>query len=332
MKKVLVLGATGAIGFYLVPELAKMGYTVDAVSLDDAPYDVPNVTYYKFNAKDDAELFRFIGDKKYDAILDLMLYLTAELKTRYMKLLDSTAHYLFFSSYRVYANEETPIRETSPRLLDVSTDKVFLAGEENNYALYKAREENLLRASGRNNFTILRPTMIFSRYRYQLVGLEAPTFLYLAQEGYKVPLPENAINLNAAMICSEDAAKLISRLVLNEKAYGETFTVGSAELHSWSDVADYYSQAVGLEYFTVDQKKFDTFIGDFDEGWLYDHKYDRYFDRKIDNSKILAATGISQNELTPLCECLVRELHLIPKDFKWTPYERTLEMIKYFNL
>ena len=34
MKKVLVLGATGAMGMYLVPELVSMGYQVDAVSLD----------------------------------------------------------------------------------------------------------------------------------------------------------------------------------------------------------------------------------------------------------------------------------------------------------
>ena len=35
MKNVLVLGATGAMGVYLVPELARNGYHVDAVSLDD---------------------------------------------------------------------------------------------------------------------------------------------------------------------------------------------------------------------------------------------------------------------------------------------------------
>lgn len=33
-KKVLVLGATGAMGQYLVPVLAGMGYEVDAVALD----------------------------------------------------------------------------------------------------------------------------------------------------------------------------------------------------------------------------------------------------------------------------------------------------------
>lgn len=35
MKKILVLGATGAMGVYLVPELVKNSWMVDAVSLDE---------------------------------------------------------------------------------------------------------------------------------------------------------------------------------------------------------------------------------------------------------------------------------------------------------
>lgn len=34
-KKVLVLDSTGAMGQYLIPYLADMGYLVTAVSLDD---------------------------------------------------------------------------------------------------------------------------------------------------------------------------------------------------------------------------------------------------------------------------------------------------------
>ena len=35
-RKVLVLGATGAMGQYLVPRLAAMGYRVDGVSIDES--------------------------------------------------------------------------------------------------------------------------------------------------------------------------------------------------------------------------------------------------------------------------------------------------------
>ena len=40
-RKVLVLGATGAMGRYLVPRLADLGYQVDAVSLDEVKSDRP---------------------------------------------------------------------------------------------------------------------------------------------------------------------------------------------------------------------------------------------------------------------------------------------------
>jgi len=36
-KKVLVLGASGAMGQYLVPKLAERGYEVDAVALEPSP-------------------------------------------------------------------------------------------------------------------------------------------------------------------------------------------------------------------------------------------------------------------------------------------------------
>ena len=42
-KRVLVLGATGTMGKYLVPILAEKGFLVDAVALDDACFQNPNV-------------------------------------------------------------------------------------------------------------------------------------------------------------------------------------------------------------------------------------------------------------------------------------------------
>lgn len=47
-----MLGGTGAMGVYLVPELARRGYAVRVVSLDDAVSDHPRVSFTKGNAKD----------------------------------------------------------------------------------------------------------------------------------------------------------------------------------------------------------------------------------------------------------------------------------------
>ena len=53
MKKIMLLGGSGALGSYLTPELLKMGYQVHVVSLDTLHSDNPNLTYETANVKDD---------------------------------------------------------------------------------------------------------------------------------------------------------------------------------------------------------------------------------------------------------------------------------------
>lgn len=52
MKKILLIGGTGAMGIYLTPELLKKGYKVDVVSLDDMTSENSNLTYLKMDCKD----------------------------------------------------------------------------------------------------------------------------------------------------------------------------------------------------------------------------------------------------------------------------------------
>ena len=103
MKKVLVLGATGAMATYLVPMLLEEGMQVTGVSLDDVSSDHPNLEYVKANAMDIPFLKAELA-KGYDAVVDFMVYNTKELFEEYYKLfLDNTEHYIFLSTYRIYA-------------------------------------------------------------------------------------------------------------------------------------------------------------------------------------------------------------------------------------
>lgn len=332
MKRILVLGATGAMGIYLVPELARRGYTVDALSLDTTgpSAGMAGVTYHQCDAKDDGVLQGFLDRHHYDAIVDFMLYSTAEVEARHRMMLQSTDHYIFLSSYRVYADCEHPVRETSPRLLDVTEDEAFLARRLKEYALYKAEQEDVLRASGARNFTVLRPTMVYSTYRYQLVGLEAPTFLYRAQEGKLTVLPENALPLHAAMTWSGDVARLIAGLLWKDAAMGETFTVGSGEVITWGEVAEIYRELTGLRIMTVSPEEYAKVFAISPSEW-YKHLYDRFFDRVIDNSKILAVTGMKKEDFTPLARGLELELSRIRGKHVWTPNKYSDSMDAYLQ-
>ena len=53
MNKVLVLGATGAMGKYLVPYLLEMGYAVDAVAMDKFALGHKNLRAFAMSLPED---------------------------------------------------------------------------------------------------------------------------------------------------------------------------------------------------------------------------------------------------------------------------------------
>ena len=51
-------------------------------------------------------------------------------------------------------------------------------------------------------------------------------------------------------------------------------------------------------------------------------EYARLFDREVDNSKILAVTGMKQSDMMPLYDGLKMEISRTPKDYPWPNNQR----------
>ena len=308
MKKILVLGGTGAMGVYLVPKLIERGYAVDVASLDKVESDTPNLRYFTGDCMD----VNYVGEllkNRYDGIVDFMIYNEDKFEQRHKMFLDNTSHYIYLSTYRIYANEEHPVKETSPRLLDASKDEEFLATDD--YALYKAKGENVLLASDYNNWTAIRPAITYSKRRFQLVTLEAPHVVGRALRGERLLLPKEAKDVQATMSWAGDVAEMIARLLFNEKAYREIYSVCTAEHMTWGEVADIYKELIGLEVVWIDTDDFLRIVttgAQRPKAFKYQLIYDRFFDRIMDNSKILEATGLKQSDLSTLYDGLKREL------------------------
>ena len=305
MKNVLVIGATGAMGTYLVPILLAKGYTVTGVTLEDAVSDRENLTYVKANGHD-IDFIRAELAKGYDGVVDFMSYPTTEMFEPFMDAyLSSVSHYIFLSTYRVYSYD-TPIVETSPRVYDRERPDTFVDDRE--YCIYKAKEEDMLRASGKKNFSIVRPAITYSKRRFQLVTLEAEVVVRRMLEGKTLVLPEGVMEKQATMSWAGDVARMLDAVLFNEKAMGETYTVATAEHHTWREIAEIYKKIGGLDYVTVDNE---TFLQIWAEGYVYCRQqlnYDRMYDRIVDNTKILSLMGETQEDLMPLEEGLRREL------------------------
>lgn len=313
-KSVLVLGATGAMGVYLVPELARRGFAVDAVALDKVSPFGPDVRYTCGDAYGDAALIGERLKKGYDVIIDFLMYPDVPAFYEKQKAYRSAAgQYIFLSTYRVYADTDAVITESSPRLLDVTADKDYRAQDE--YALYKAKAENILFTAAEKNWTIVRPAITYSKRRFQLVTLEARDFLPRVKAGKPVYLPDAALAHQATMSWAGDVAQMIAALTDNPAALGEAFTVSTAEHNTWREVAELYGRLIGLTYEVVPAEAYLGFLGcDLLSAQLY---YDRCFDRVVDNSKILRIAGLKQSDLMPLEAGLRRELEALPGDFVW---------------
>lgn len=297
-SKILVVGGTGHMGVYLCGILCSMGYEVICTSRKRSG-TLDGIRYVCGNGMDIGFLLHTIDNEKPDAIVDFMHYSTDQFKERYKLILARTNQYLFLSSYRVYA-DESPLKEDSPQLLETLKDAEYLRTDE--YALAKSRQERLLRNSGYKNWTILRPSIIYSQECFKLGCLEANVVCYRALNGLPVVMPKEMLTKRAALTWGKDAALLIARLVLNEKAMGEDFIVSSSEPLTWSDVAKVYSDVIGLRLECMDLTQYCNICN------RYQVLYDRMFDRCVDNSKILKVTSTNPSELMPFREGLTREL------------------------
>lgn len=300
--RVLVLGGTGAIGARVCSRLSELGGEVVSTTRRDRASRDSNVSYAKGDAHDPAFLGPFLAER-WDAIVDFMVWSTEEFRERYRGLLSATDQYVYTSSYRVYADSPV-IREGSPRLLDVVDDQAYLATDE--YALAKARCEDLLFGSGQGNWTVVRPAVTYDGAvgRLQLGVLESGDWLWRAVNGVPVPLPAEMLRKQATMSWSGEVAEMVARLVGNPAALGEAFTVSCSDHMTWGEVAEAYRSALpSLEIVPCD-------LGGFERAWgnPWQVRYDRMYDRVVDNSKVLAATGLRQSDLTGMKGGLAREL------------------------
>ena len=330
-KKALVFGGTGAMGVYLVPKLAERGYKVDVVSLDDIISNDERVRYIKANAKDLTQASKLL-ENNYDVFVDFMVYTTPEFLERYRLYIENVKRYCYLSTYRIYDNY-APITEGSPRLADTQFDPIYVNSQD--YSFYKARQEDILRNSEYKNWTIFRPAITYSQRRFQLVTLEAEILIWRMMHGKTVLLPEKALDCQATMSWAGDVAEMMARIIENPEASCETFTVSTSEHHTWREIAEYYKEIGGLNYIAVDTEDYLKCLSPQENIHIRQQLIlDRYYNRIVDNSKVLKFTDLRQEDLMPLKKGLESEFSkLTPDSIKGLdiPNARMDEILKKYN-
>lgn len=300
MKKILVIGGTGTMGRYLCPLLAENGHEVHAIA-GEIKKDADGIRYFFANALDNEILESFLK-QGYDAVVDFMWYRNPDLyESRYKLFLKHTSHYFALSSYRVYADSAVPLTEASPRLGE-SLDPCDPWRHTSGYAQAKHRIEDLLLAERNPNWTILRPTVVYCPGRLPLLTWSKNEVALRAWAKKKMVLPREALDKKTTMIWGEDVAKMIARLMFLPEAKGEIYNIATSETLTWGEVAKHYEETLGLEIELCETEEFCDLISvEKSKTWanniLY---YDRLYNRSVDNSKVLRATGLKSEDLMPI--------------------------------
>lgn len=293
------------MGEPLVEILAERGHDVYVTTRSDRISGNGSIHYIMGNAQE-TDFLRRLLERRFNAVIDFMVYGTGQFEERMELLLSSTGQYVFFSSARVFADAGgAVITEDSARLLDTMEDKEYLETDE--YALAKAREEDLLWHSGYGNWTIIRPYITYNRERLQLGVMEKEAWLQRALEGKSIVFSRDIANRYTTLTYGRDVSVRIAELIGNEDALGEVFNIATAQSVKWEAVLEIYLDV--LERETGRRPK--VYWQD-DSGMLagicrnqYRIKYDRLYNRRFGNAKIQEMAGAGM-AFTPLEEGLRR--------------------------
>ncbi len=325
MKKILLIGGTGMMGSAIIPLLLKKGYSVDAISLDDLQSSDKNLRYIKADAFD-TEFLRELLKNGYDGIIDFLHYHKRSIfEERYRMLLESTSHYVFLSSYRVYADCDGKLTEESPRLTEAYSNDTELMTEDG-YGVLKCISEDILRSSGYKNYTIVRPVVVYAENSLLLATWKGRLIPYRARQGKKLLLPIEAKDKNAAIIYAGDIARLFVGVLFNEKSFGETYTFGSPEPFTWGDMAKVYEENCGISCEWIPGEEFSKMMSGNTDKINYVAKfmlyYDRFFNRNVNVDKVMRDCGVSSESFILHKDGLKKCIASYPDDYEPTKLEK----------
>lgn len=289
--KILILGGTGAIGVDLVQILADKGFVLYVTSRKNRMSEKDNIIYIKGDAQNNTFLTALLNARKYDAIVDFMSYDTATFASRVEQLLDNTRQYVYLSSSRVYMdNDEQPITEKTARILDTTNDLKYLSTDE--YALAKGRQEDILKTSGRTNWTIVRPYITYSNIRLQLGILEKELWLYRALRGRTIVFGKDIASKYTTLTLGRNVAHALADIIGNDACIGQIYHLAQNKAVKWENVLKLYLDVI--EEKTQKRPKVimtDNLISaSVVTGRKYQLVYDRYYNRIFDSSKIDAVS------------------------------------------
>ena len=224
-------------------------------------------------------------------------------------MLEHTDQFVFLSSYRTYSGRDRVIAESSEQWIDAPANDRMLA--EDDYAIPKARGERHLMASGRTNWTIIRPVISFTHYRLDLVTVGAYAILFRTAAGKPIPLPVEVKDKHCSVTWGGNTGLQIAHLIGKQESLGEAFTLGTDEGLTWADIAGFYEELAGARFEWIPASDYLEIATDNSYMQAQMIWTDRNLDRRVDFSKVMRVTGLDPARFMTCRDAIAHELTIL---------------------
>ena len=303
-KKILIIGGTQNMGYYLAKTLAESGADLTVLNRGITKDELPgSIHRLHVDRTDSQQLRRALLAKSFDVVIDFVMYRGAEAEAIIELFRGGIDHYIMISSGQVYLVREgarRPFHEEDydGRLMPAPKENSF-AYEEWRYGVQKREAEDRLRqewTQSRFPQTILRLPMVnsgrdpFNRlFNY---------FLRL-QDGGEILVPETP-NFALNHIYALDVVTAIYGIIQSGEGKGQVFNIAQDETVSLDEflamTAELMNTRARIVRVKRSQLEANGFLPDcspFSERWM----------SELDNSRSKAVLGMAY---TPLCDYLAQ--------------------------
>lgn len=285
--RILVIGGSGTMGKPLVELLSKDN---DVTVVCRKQTEEREGVDYCYGNANDISFLKSILNCIYDCVVDFCWCSSAQFEAKCNILLNATAQYICLSSAAVVADGNIPLDEMASRFLDImppTDDRDYYE-----YHYEKARIEDCLINSGRNNWTIIRPHITYNFNHFGWGEFNEEQILLRAILGKKVIVPQDMLKCCASMTYGGDVALMISKLVGTHAALGQIINVSNPVGMTWGSMLVFIKNK--LKSYDIDMKI--LLIEDSQPllhafpGLKYRYICDRLIDRVFSNDKFTEIT------------------------------------------
>lgn len=330
-KKILIIGGTRNMGYYLSQKLAESGEDLTILNRGITKDELPDrIHRLHADRKDSRQLRRALLAKSFDVVIDFVMYRGAEAEAIIELFRDNVGHYVMISSGQVYLVREGAQRpfgedDYDGRLMPAPKANSF-AYEEWRYGMQKREAEDQLRQAWTQSkfpHTILRLPMVnsgrdpFNRLLNYFLRLRDGGEILAPQT------PDFALNHVYAL----DVVAAICHIIQSGRGKGQVFNIAQDETVSLetflSMVAELMNAKARIVRVERSQLEANGFLPDcspFSERWM----------SKLDNRRGKAELGITYTPLYDYLAQLVEfyNTHNIPAPFTYRRRRAELQFVK----